>query len=153
MLNSKVVSGIHRHIHISIKPECQIHVIEELSAIRAIPCTPIRSFSPVEFVFESKNRAGTPQSPGSVGSWPVPPISNRVVQLKGERWADMNTLPMTVTSALALPVIGPENTAVFINSHIVPKSINSNFGLLPASIRPLKFSSEYCKVGTSVQEA
>ncbi|MCP4134675.1 MAG: heavy metal translocating P-type ATPase [bacterium] len=40
------------------------------------------------------------------------------VQLKGEEWADKSTLPMTVASALVLPVIGPVNTAVFINSHM-----------------------------------
>jgi heavy metal translocating P-type ATPase len=40
------------------------------------------------------------------------------VQLKGEEWADMSTFPMVVISVLTLPLIGPENTVVFINSHM-----------------------------------
>lgn len=40
------------------------------------------------------------------------------VQLKGERWANLITLPMLIGSIVTLPIIGPASTAVFINSHI-----------------------------------
>ncbi|ETX03668.1 MAG: hypothetical protein ETSY1_46540 (plasmid) [Candidatus Entotheonella factor] len=40
------------------------------------------------------------------------------VQLKGEKWADMATLPMLAGAAIMLPTMGPVPTIVFINSHI-----------------------------------
>lgn len=40
------------------------------------------------------------------------------IQLKGEEWADLMTLPMLGASIVALPFVGPVSTAVFINSHI-----------------------------------
>ncbi|MBT5926065.1 MAG: heavy metal translocating P-type ATPase [Verrucomicrobia bacterium] len=40
------------------------------------------------------------------------------VQLKGEEWADMATLPMLGMAGLCFSFLGPVSTVVFINSHI-----------------------------------
>ena len=40
------------------------------------------------------------------------------VQLKGEEWADMATLPMLGMAGLCFSFFGPVSTVVFINSHI-----------------------------------
>jgi len=40
------------------------------------------------------------------------------LQLKGEKWADMATLPTLGIAGLILPIFGPVTTVVFLSSHI-----------------------------------